>query len=401
MMLYASGCHQIGGTDDNDAAAEGYELLVDEIGDEEAEAILRNAVYHFLLSQFQCGLFDNPYITEENAINTVWNNQTDAEAKIDQQKIIIMLKNDGVIAQNDGVKKTVYIPMTFTAATEAGSSAEASPAKWEAAMDINTVSKYFNVVTDTVGEPSGPDGTYTENDVIRASADDLAACDLILISMDAPSQDSTQDADGNWLPANLQYGEYTAVNARRESIAADTQVNTINDGYYGTKTETVKLNRSYAANTTGKSSKYSQLELLQYVNTVKGDAKVVVLMSKASGPSVMIFSEVEPLADAILFYYGGSWVFTDVLMEAVNGDFEPTALLPFQMPASMDAVEGTAQKEDVPRDVECYVDAAGNAYDFAFGLNWSGVINDERVATYKVDPLENVQNIRFHYADED
>ena len=128
MMLYASGCHQIGGTDDNDAAAEGYELLVDEIGDEEAEAILRNAVYHFLLSQFQCGLFDNPYITEENAINTVWNNQTDAEAKIDQQKIIIMLKNDGVIAQNDGVKKTVYIPMTFTAATEAGSSAEASPA---------------------------------------------------------------------------------------------------------------------------------------------------------------------------------------------------------------------------------------------------------------------------------
>ena len=29
----------------------------------------------------------------------------------------------------------------------------------------------------------------------------------------------------------------------------------------------------------------------------------------------------------------------------------------------------------------------GNTYDFAFGLNWSGVINDERVATYSVEPL--------------
>ena len=30
-----------------------------------------------------------------------------------------------------------------------------------------------------------------------------------------------------------------------------------------------------------------------------------------------------------------------------------------------------------------WVDADGNAYDFAFGLNWSGVINDDRVKRYK------------------
>ncbi len=41
------------------------------------------------------------------------------------------------------------------------------------------------------------------------------------------------------------------------------------------------------------------------------------------------------------------------------------------------------QFEDVPRDMECYTDAEGNTYDFAFGLNWSGVINDERVNKYK------------------
>ena len=37
--------------------------------------------------------------------------------------------------------------------------------------------------------------------------------------------------------------------------------------------------------------------------------------------------------------------------------------------------------------MECYVDSEGNTYDFTFGMNWSGVINDERVAAYNVEPL--------------
>ena len=40
------------------------------------------------------------------------------------------------------------------------------------------------------------------------------------------------------------------------------------------------------------------------------------------------------------------------------------------------------QKEDVPFDMECHVDSEGHVYDFAFGMNWSGVIADERVARY-------------------
>ena len=55
------------------------------------------------------------------------------------------------------------------------------------------------------------------------------------------------------------------------------------------------------------------------------------------------------------------------------------------MPKDMDTVE--ANLEDVPRDMDCYVDAQGNTYDFCFGLNWAGVIDDDRVATYKVAPL--------------
>ena len=51
----------------------------------------------------------------------------------------------------------------------------------------------------------------------------------------------------------------------------------------------------------------------------------------------------------------------------------------------MEAVE--ANEEDVPRDMDCYVDSEGNSYDFAFGLNWSGVIDDERTKAYKAAPL--------------
>ncbi len=403
--LYKSGMHQIGGTADNAAAAEGYELVVDELGEEEALKLLRNAVYHFVLSQFQCGLYENAYISLDNAIDAVWNNNTDAASKEQQLKSVIMLKNSGnVIAQGSGEGKTVYVPYQFTpASTGSNASSGSTAASWKPVLDLDAVGKYFTVVTDTLKDPSGEpdeDGnpTYTENDIVRASAAEISACDLILMHMDAPNQDSAQDEEGNWLPASLQYGEYTATNARRESLAGTVTTETINDGYYGNKSQDVKENRSYAGNTVGRDKNYSQLELLQYLNGIKGNAKIVVLMSKASGPSVMVWSEVEPLADAILFYYGStSWFFAESLLDIISGTVEPSGLLPFQMPASMDAVE--AQDEDVPRDLECYVDADGNTYDFTFGLNWSGKINDERVQKYSAEALTKVESIEFHYAD--
>ena len=41
------------------------------------------------------------------------------------------------------------------------------------------------------------------------------------------------------------------------------------------------------------------------------------------------------------------------------------------------------QQEDVPHDMRTLVDADGNAWDFAYGLNWSGVIDDARTAKYR------------------
>ena len=51
-----------------------------------------------------------------------------------------------------------------------------------------------------------------------------------------------------------------------------------------------------------------------------------------------------------------------------------------QMPADMRTVE--EQLEDVPHDMRPLRDADGHAWDFGFGLNWGGVISDERTARY-------------------
>ncbi len=113
------------------------------------------------------------------------------------------------------------------------------------------------------------------------------------------------------------------------------------------------------------------------------DAKIVLVI-EASKP--MVFSEIEPYADVILFTLktDGS-IDPSVYGDLITGKVEPTGLLTYQQPASMAVVQ--AQLEDVPRDMECYVDSEGNAYDFCFGLNWSGVIDDERTAKYKAAPL--------------
>jgi beta-glucosidase len=91
-----------------------------------------------------------------------------------------------------------------------------------------------------------------------------------------------------------------------------------------------------------------------------------------------VIAEIEKSCDAILVHFG---VQDQALLDIVTGTAEPSALLPFQLPADMNTVE--EQLEDVPRDMKCYTDSEGNIYDFAFGLNWKGMINDDRVKRYK------------------
>jgi beta-glucosidase len=108
----------------------------------------------------------------------------------------------------------------------------------------------------------------------------------------------------------------------------------------------------------------------------KMKGKPVIVSVSLNTP--MVFAEFEKKADAILVHFA---VQDQSLLDLITGTSEPSALLPLQMPANMNTVE--KQFEDVPHDLECYVDDQGNKYDFAFGLNWQGVINDDRTKKYK------------------
>ena len=163
------------------------------------------------------------------------------------------------------------------------------------------------------------------------------------------------------MPFSLQYEDYTAKDARSVSIAGgDPMEKTTNRSFKG---KTVKA--------------YNRDDMLLVNDTKKvmGDKPVVVILE--TGRPVVL-SEIEPSADAILVSFN---VQHQALLDIISGKAEPSALLPMQMPADMKTVE--EQQEDVPRDMRCYHDADGNDYDFAFGLNWKGVIDDERVKRYK------------------
>lgn len=162
------------------------------------------------------------------------------------------------------------------------------------------------------------------------------------------------------MPISLQYEDYTATEARKESIAGGDPLET-------------SANRSYYAKTVH-TDNCTELEMVRLTRQLMGDKPIIVGVS-ALRPFVP--AEIEPYADALIVALN---VQNQVLLDIVSGSFEPQGLLPMQLPASMATVE--RQMEDKPFDMECYVDSEGHSYDFAYGMNWSGVINDGRVRRY-------------------
>ena len=164
-----------------------------------------------------------------------------------------------------------------------------------------------------------------------------------------------------YVPMSLQYGDYTATDARKVSLAGgDPKERTANRSYRGKTVRTENI---------------TDIQLVAETRSVMKDKPVVVILS-CQKPVVL--GEFEKYADAILVSFG---VEPQAYLDVISGQYEPSGLLPVQFPADMKTVE--QQFEDSPRDMKCYTDSQGNTYDFAFGLNWSGVIDDERVRKYR------------------
>ena len=371
-----------------DHAMEAYDQMCDELGEEETDANFRDAARRAALTMFRTTMADNPFLVTTDSVDFLTNTPQFTTGVNDfAQKTVVMLKNDDVISEGWGAGMKVYVPFVEQITINFFGTVTSS---WEMPFSEAELRKSFgDIVTDSLDE---------NGLVVRASADAISGCDACIVCITNPDTGGGGSA-GAYQPISLQYGEYVAngPNVRTESIAGDLVV-TQTVTPYGDVDTYEQENRSYYGASTV-ATNLSHVETLQEIAAALPNDCPLILCVNSGGP--MIFSEVEPYASAILLMFGralmgGSQMgaFTnpsiDNFIPVVAGEVEPYGLLPMQMPADMDTVE--ANCEDVPRDCECYEDEMGNVYDFGFGLNWEGVWDDDRTATYCVPPMTVAEN---------
>ena len=339
--ILQAGVDQFGGNNEIGPVMEAYRMWVQEQGEESARNRFELSARRLLLNMFRVGLFENPYLDPAETERIVGKPAFMKEGYEAQLKSVVMLKNHGS-ALPVKEKKKVYVPKRHFPAIP-GMWGGISEEKTEEPIDLALVGKYFEVVE-------------------RPEEADFALC-----LIQEPSNgwgftyDDVKRGGNGYMPLSLQYDDYTAADARAVSIAGgDPMEKTTNRSFRG---KTIKT--------------YNRDDMVMVQDTRRAmGQKPVVVVVETGRP--LVLAEIEPNADAVLLSFN---VQHQALLDLISGHNEPSALLPMQMPADMAAVE--AQLEDVPRDMRCYRDADGHDYDFAFGMNWSGVISDERVKKYK------------------
>ena len=341
LLCFEAGVDQLGGAKDNAVSMAAYELWSKKYGEESARARFELSATRILVNIFHVGLFENPYVSPENAAAVVGCKEFVAAGYEAQLKSIVLLKNAGGMLPLNR-KMRVYEPLRHV---PAGLShwQKPTPSYDEYPISKELLGRYFEVV-DTPEE-----------------------ADVALVSIKSPVghwgfvMPDEKYPEGHYNPISLQWKPYTATNARAHSIA-------------GGDPHESSANRSYRGFTETSSNSTDAL-LVQTTKAVMGDKPVIVMVAMERP---FVPAEIEPWADALLVSCGVS---SNALLDILSGVAEPYGLLPCQLPAHMETVE--AQCEDVPRDMECYRDAQGHIYDFAFGMDWKGVINDTRVKRYK------------------
>lgn len=269
-------------------AVEAYNYGVERLGKEAADQIIFDSTRHILDTLFNVGVVDNPYVSEAVAASVPNNEEHTAMAREALLKSIVMLKNtdNSVIKPAGDEKLTVYIPYKYSPATT--SRRGTTPASFAPSMDIAVASQYFNVITDTVGTPSGEGNTYLPGDVIRASAEDIAKADLVIVRVASPKSNAPTTgydenmkvpADYEYIPRSLQYRPYTADNmyVRFESIGGQITLEAF-EGVYGTEYDYVKENRSYFGKT-GTVSNEADLDFVLEIDELTGDIPLVLVMN--------------------------------------------------------------------------------------------------------------------------
>ena len=344
-----AGVDQFGGNNDKGPVLEAYRMWCEEFGEEAARDRFERSAVRLLMNMFRTGLFENPYVDPATAATRVGCPEFMEAGYQSQLKSVVMLKNHGgALPQIPGQagneeRLKVYVPQRhYPAFAGRFGLLGAHPDYWALPVERELVERYYDW------------------------ADSPAEADFALVLIQEPYSGTGYDvkdreSGGNgYVPISLQYLPYTAEFARAESLA-------------GGDPKEHSTNRSYKDKTVT-TDNVDDLNTVITTRKAMGDKPVIVVIS-ASRPFVP--AEFEPYSDAVLVNFG---VQNQAVLDLVSGAAEPSGLLPMQLPADMRTVE--EQCEDTPHDMRCHVDTDGNTYDFAFGLDWKGVIRDSRTRKY-------------------
>ena len=334
LRILENGVDQFGGNNDIVPILEAYRLGCEKYGEAEMLSRFRRSAARLLVGSFRCGLFEDPYLDPEESQKTVGCKAHCDAGFAAQIRSLVLLKNRDVLPIRG--RKKVYIPGRTVGERKSFFRTPMPAAKFPGA-DRAAVEKFFDW------------------------AETPEEADFALVRIESPLTDGGYTAEEGYIPVSLQYRPYTAKTARAESIGQ------------GDFREQEDPNRSYRGKTCYPANE-SDLDLVLDTRKAMGDKPVIVSV-RMLNPCVL--AELEAAADAIIADFG---VQQDALMTVISGGAEPSGLLPVQLPRDMETVE--AHCEDKPLDIEPYVDSTGNAYDFGFGLNWQGVITDDRTKRY-------------------
>lgn len=334
-----AGVDQFGGNNKVAPVMEAYRMCCEKYGKEAADARFRRSAYRLLLNIFRTGLFENPYLDLETSLNTVGCPAFVDKGFQSQLKSVTLLKNrNHVLPLKEGIK--VYIPDRY-------------------------IKSYLNFVSMPTGDqkvvPAGKTAASAYFEVVDTPEEaDAALCFVESpISVGYDPEDRRTGGNG-YVPITLQYRPYQAVSARQPSLAGGDPLEETADRSYRDKWN--------------KAANEADLDVVEEMRKRMGGKPVIVVVTMKNP---MVMSELEPCTDALLVEYGVS---PQAVLDVITGRFTPGGLLPVQIPADMETVE--SQKEDVAFDMECYQDEEGHTYDFGYGMNFDGVITDERVHRY-------------------
>ncbi len=340
-----NGVDQLGGNSEVAPVLEAYRILAERDGEAAARARFEASAVRLLRVLFRTGLFENPYLDPAASTATV-GCQVFVQAGLEAQRdSLVLLKN----ADAEGVP---VLPLT-----------QPSTRVWVPSRHVEEHLGFMRCP-----EPARDIDPYRSSAVAFERVEDPADAQAAVVFIESPLCESYSVADreagGNgYLPISLQWGPYTANAARARSLAAgDFREVSCPD-------RSVRGKRAQVANA-------GDLELVRQARQIMGRRPVVVVL-RMHNPVVM--AEVEPLADAIVIDFG---VQQEVVWELLRGRTTPHGLLPLTLPASMEVVE--CHDEDRPFDYAAYQDGAGHVYRLGFGMDWQGVIDDERVGRYAV-----------------